>query len=165
MIDGFIQEHGKRLYGLCLTLCADPCDASDLYQDTWLRALKNLEKYDKSRPFEPWLTRICVNLYKNARRRFYRSPVYDGFSSTEQKDAALAAVRAPEAGDYAPLRAAIARLPEKLRLAVITFYFCDMGLKGTAAALGIPAGTVKSRLSKAKLLLKEALRDEDDLPF
>ena len=64
MIDQYIRQYGKRLYGLCLTLCADPFEAEDLYQETWLKALKNLSRYDPSREFEPWLTRICVNTYR-----------------------------------------------------------------------------------------------------
>ena len=63
MIDEYIRKHGKRLFGLCLTLCADYSEAEDLYQDTWLKVLKNIPKYDPQREFEPWLTKICVNTY------------------------------------------------------------------------------------------------------
>ena len=52
------------------------------------------------------------------------------------------------------------RLPEKLRVTVILFYFRDMDLAQTAKALGIPVGTVKSRLNHARKLLKEVLQDE-----
>ncbi len=40
MIDQYIRQYGKRLYGLCLSLCANPFEADDLYQDTWLRVMK-----------------------------------------------------------------------------------------------------------------------------
>ena len=63
MIDQYIHQYGKRLYGLCLTLCANTLEADDLYQDTWLQVVKNISRYDASRDFEPWLTKICVNLY------------------------------------------------------------------------------------------------------
>ena len=164
MIDQYIRQYGKRLYGLCLSLCANPFDADDLYQDTWLRVVKSISQYDPSRPFEAWLTRICVNTYRNALRRIARSPLLN-FQTNEEKDTRLQSVPAPENPDYGPLYEAVDGLPEKLRLAVILFYFEDMDTTATALALGIPEGTVKSRLSKARKRLKEVLGRETDLQF
>ena len=161
MIDQYIQRYGRRLYGLCRSLCPNRSDADDLYQETWLKVVKHISQYDPDRDFEPWLTRICVNTYRSALRRLARSPLLD-FSSGEDKDRVLNAVPAPEEQDYTPLYEAVGALPDKLRLAVALFYFQDMDLKSTAQALGIPAGTVKSRLNKARKLLKEALADETD---
>ena len=165
MIDQYIRQYGKRLYGLCLTLCANSFDADDLYQDTWLKAVKNISQYDESREFEPWLTRICVNTYRNRLRRIMKSPIFDAFSSEEEKTAVMESIAAPESEDYSRLHEAIDRLPEKLRITVILFYFRDMDIEQTAQALNIPPGTVKSRLSKARKLLKEVLSHETDLQF
>lgn len=163
MIDPYIRQYGKRLYGLCLTLCANAFDAEDLYQDTWLKAVKNIAQYDQSRAFEPWLTRICVNTYRNRLRRIVKSPIFDAFSSAEIKTAVMENIAAPEERDYARLHEEIDRLPEKLRIAVILFYFQDMDVVQTANVLNIPVGTVKSRLNKARKRLKEVLMDEADL--
>ena len=164
MIDQYIRKYGKRLYGLCLSLCANTFEADDLYRDTWLRVIKNISQYDQSREFEPWLTKICVNTYRNALRRISRSPLLN-FQSNEEKDAVLQSIPTPENPDYAPLYDAVDNLPEKLRLAVILFYFEEMDITATAQVLGIPDGTVKSRLSKARKLLKEVLGRETDLQF
>lgn len=164
MIDQYIRQYGKRLYGLCLSLCASTFEADDLYQDTWLRVIKSMSQYDPSREFEPWLTKICVNTYRNTLRRIARSPLLN-FRTNEEKDALLCAIPAPENPDYGALYEAIARLPEKLRVAVVLFYFQDMDTAATAKAIGIPEGTVKSRLSKARKLLKEVLGGETDLQF
>lgn len=164
MVDQYIRQYGKRLYGLCLSLCANTFEADDLYQDTWLRVMRSLPQYDPSRPFEPWLTKICVNTYRSALRRVAKSPLM-GFRTNEEKDALLCAVPAPEKADYASLYEAIARLPEKLRVTVILFYFQDMDTAAAARAMGIPEGTVKSRLHKARKRLKEALGGETDLRF
>ena len=72
---------------------------------------------------------------------------------------------APEKEDYAALYAAIDQLPEKLRLTVILFYFRDMDIASVSAVLGMPAGTVKSRLHKARNLLREVIGNETDLRF
>ena len=77
----------------------------------------------------------------------------------------LSSVPAPEEPDYSPLYEAVGKLPEKLRLAVILFYFRGEDLISTAHILKIPVGTVKSRLNKARKLLKEALTNEDGLGF
>lgn len=162
MIDRYIRQYGKRLYGLCLTLCGNPFDADDLYQDTWLKAMRNISQYDASKEFEPWLTKICVNTYRNTLRRIARSPLLRVHDSEDQ-DRILNEVPAPMNADYAPLYEAINRLPDKLRLAVILFYFEDMDIASTATALNIPPGTVKSRLNKARKQLKEVLNDETDI--
>lgn len=165
MIDQYIRQHGKRLYGLCMTLCANSFDADDLYQDTWMKVVKNYSQYDPTQPFEPWLTKICVNTYRNGLRRILKSPVFNGFESDEEKTAVLDNAPAPEKADYSDLHSAIEGLPDKLRLTVITFYFRDMDTDETAKILGVPPGTVKSRLNKARKLLKEALTDGSNIRF
>ena len=162
LIDQYIQQYGRRLYGLCCSLCSNRFDADDLYQETWLRVVKHISQYDPSRGFEPWLTRICVNTYRSTLRRLAKSPLLD-FSSGEDKDQLLDSIPAPEEKDYASLYEAVGRLPEKLRLAVILFYFQGEDLASAARILNIPVGTAKSRLNKARKLLKEALAGETDL--
>lgn len=163
VIDQYIEQFGQRLFGLCMTLCADRFSAEDLYQETWLRVCGNIGKYDPGRPFEPWLTGICVNLYRDGLRKRKIMRVFDGFATTEEKEQAINSVPAAQPEDNSDLRAAIDRLPEKLRVAVILHYFHDMKHEQTAAALGIPVGTVKSRLNQAKKLLREELRYEADI--
>lgn len=165
MIDQYIRNYGKRLYGLCTFLCANSYEAEDLYQETWLKVVKNISKYDSTKDFEPWLTTICVNTYRNTLRRIAKSPLFNTFTTTEEKEDILNSIPAPDGADYSDLYAAIDRLPEKLRLTVILFYFRDMDINTTAKVLGIPPGTVKSRLNKAKKSLKEVLADEADLQF
>jgi len=165
MIDQYIRDYGKRLYGLCTFLCANSYEAEDLYQETWLKVVKNISKYDSGKDFEPWLTTICVNTYRNTLRRITKSPLFNTFTTTDEKEELLNSIPAPEGKDYSSLHEAIDHLPEKLRLAVILFYFRDMDINTTAKVLGIPPGTVKSRLNKAKKLLKEVLADEADLQF
>ena len=156
-MDQYIRQYGRRLYGLCRSLCRNVQDADDLYQDTWLKALDKLDSYDPGLPFEPWITRICVNTYRNVLRRLARSPVRPMEEGEE--------FPAPDSPDYAPLYEAVHGLPEKLRVTVVLYYFRDMDTAGTAEVLGVPQGTVKSRLSKARKLLKEVLEDASGSSF
>lgn len=164
MLDPYIQQYGRRLYGLCRTLCPNPFDADDLYQETWLKAFRHFSQYDPARPFEPWLTQICVNTYRSVLRRAARSPILP-FRTTQEQEEVLRSVPAPESADYSDLHRAVDALPEKLRLTVILFYFRDMDIASTVAVLRIPPGTVKSRLNKARNKLKEVLEHESDLSF
>ena len=163
MINQYIYQYGKRLYGLCLTLCANTFDAEDLYQETWLKVVKNISQYDVTQPFEPWLTQICVNTYRNTLRRIMRSPIFNSFATEEEKSNVMEGIAAPEPSDYSDLHDAINTLPEKLRITVILFYFQDMDIASVGKTLGIPQGTVKSRLNKARNILKEVLTDETDI--
>ena len=165
MIDQYIRDYGKRLYGLCTFLCANSYEAEDLYQETWLKVVKNFSKYNPDLDFEPWLTTICVNTYRSLLRRIAKSPVFNTFSTTEEKEEILNSIPAPEGHDYSDLYTSIEQLPEKLRLTVLLYYFRDMDIDSVAKVLGIPPGTVKSRLNKARKLLKEVLTDDTDIPF
>ena len=163
MIDQLIERHGRRLYGLCRTLCTSPSDADDLYQETWLKVCAKFELYNASSAFEGWLTRICVNTYRDILRKKSRSMVFDNFTSQEIKDAVMENVTIEVKEDYSDLHEAVQKLPDKLRLTIILYYFKDLDIRQTAEALHIPVGTVKSRLNKAKKLLKEMIQDEVEL--
>ena len=165
MINEYITLYGKRLYGLCVKLCGNTVDADDLYQETWLKAYEKLTQYDTARSFEGWITGICVNTYRDLLRKRKRSPVFDNFSTTEEKDTQMANVAADKATDYSDLHTAIDRLPEKMRTAVILHYFHGFDEKKTADALKVPIGTVKSRLHQATKKLRKELADEPDLQF
>jgi RNA polymerase sigma-70 factor (ECF subfamily) len=163
MIDHYIEKHGRRLYGLCRTLCTNPSDADDIYQETWLKACAKIDQYDKANEFEPWITRICVNTYRDQLRKKARSLIFDGFKSQEAKDSVMENVSEAENQDFSDIHVAVRRLPEKLRTTVILYYFQDLNIGETAKALRIPSGTVKSRLSKAKKMLKEMMSDEVEI--
>lgn len=160
MLDAYIAAHGKRLYGLCLTLCKSKDAADDLYQETWLKVLMKFEHYDKERPFENYLTKICVNTYRDMLRKAKLSSSEISFKTNEEKDFAVLSAAEKEKEDYSSLYFAIDALPEKLRMTVILFYFCGLDEKKTAQSLGIPPGTVKSRLNKARKALRKELEDE-----
>ncbi len=163
MVDKLIEQHGRRLYGLCRTLCANPVDADDLYQETWLKVIRKMDLYNSSYEFEGWLTRICVNIYRDNWRRKRIGLFFDGFATQEIKDAVMENVAATDKPDDHEPQDAVNQLPEKLRITVLLYYFRDMDINQTAHALGIPPGTVKSRLNTAKKMLKEMLKNEIEL--
>ena len=151
MFDEYIGLYGARLYALCLRLCRYGADAQDLYQETWLRAWRARARYDTSRPFDAWLSRICVNAWRDQLRRQKLAQMLHA------RDAQCPAVNAQE--DYSDVREAVDRLAEPLRLTVLLYYFTACSVEETAHALGVRTGTVKSRLSRARALLREELKE------
>lgn len=158
MLDEQIEIYGARLYALCLRLCRDRFDADDLYQDTWYKAMRAYRKYDPARPFGAWLTAICVNVYRDQYRRRKLAEVL-GFGG-EDRPAFWENVAAPPDDPYPEVREAVDALPEPLRLAVVLYYFEDCDIAQTARLLGVPEGTVKSRLARARARLKGVLEDD-----
>lgn len=163
VLNTYIEKYGRRLYGLCRTLCTSPEDAEDLYQETWLKVYRKIHLYNPDFEFEGWLTRICVNTYKDQYRKKKLSLLFDYFGTQEEKDLILSSAPEKEPEDHSDLHAAVDTLPEKIRITVVLYYFQEMSLSDTAKALSIPEGTVKSRLSKARTLLKEKMTHEYEL--
>lgn len=155
MLDALIESQGPRLFGLCRKLCAGRADAEDLYQETLLRALQKQDKLAGVENPGGYLARICLNLYRDGLRRKKLLT----FLSL-QEDNPLPAAPAPEWDETAMVRQAVDGLPEPYRQAVLLYYFCDQSIEEAARALGVRPGTVKSRLSRGRELLKEVLRDE-----
>lgn len=149
----------ERLSRLCINLCRDYHDASDLYQDTCLRAFKYFKSYDGSMEFEKWIFRICVNTYKSTLRKFYsHRPV--AFGNAEEHDQFFSMIPQEDNipnEEYETLLEVIDKLPDKYRTVILLRYFNDHSEKDAAQILGIPEGTVKSRLNKAKQLIRKEM--------
>ncbi len=129
-------------------------DVDDLYQETWLHAVRGARGFDPRRRFSTWLFQIAVNLCRDAHRRAGAEPV-------PPDDRRLTGVPGPDDGRDAALDAQrlLAALPEAQRSAVVLRYYHDMPEAEIAAVLGCPAGTVKSRLHQAVARLAALVRD------
>lgn len=160
--DSLINLYSTALTGFCISLCSSISDAEDLFQDTWLKAMKNYKKYDSSKPFEKWLFTICINTYKDKLKLFYNKRK-KSFINEEEKNAFLNSLpdkKAENENLYLELRVAVSTLPKKLKVVLVLFYYKDYSIKEISGVLNIPEGTVKSRLKKAKTELKRRLNDE-----
>lgn len=160
MLDALIQSQGPRLFSLCCRLCRSRGEAEDLYQETLLRGLEQRERLLAAENPGAYLTRICVNLYRDwARRKRLLS-----FISVEQEQPVslqrqLSTAGPEESLEQSLVRQAVDTLPEPYRQTVLLYYFCDQSIQQAAAALGVRPGTVKSRLGRGREMLKEVLKD------
>lgn len=152
------REHGRFLYNVAFRLTGDDQDARDLVQEALLRVRRGLERYEPG-SLEGWLARIVTNVFLDEVRRKRRRPTQalpDNPDlvvppSMPADDAAAAAGLSDE------IQAALASLPEEFRVPVVLCDVADRSYEEIAATLGVPVGTVRSRLHRGRRMLRAAL--------
>ena len=152
-----LDEHGGKLSRFCYSLCKNEHDADDLFQDTCVRLLSSKTALDPGEGALRYAYKTCLNAYRsvyNARRRRAERE----FAVDRDEYFANIAAPAGEKSEYNALYSALDSLPFKYRTVIVLSYFRELTNDETAAILGVPPGTVKSRLHKAKQLLKKELQ-------
>jgi RNA polymerase sigma-70 factor (ECF subfamily) len=147
-----IQRHGQRLHRF-LTRRGDAARADDLFQETWLRVVRGRASFDPARRFSSWLFQIANNLCRDlARRRAVEVRELHGLQA--RAGAAADAGRSGSAELKLDVRRRLGALPERLREVLVLRYFEGMAEAEIASVVGVPAGTVKSRLHAAVKALR-----------
>ncbi|MCG8460730.1 MAG: sigma-70 family RNA polymerase sigma factor [Holophagales bacterium] len=162
-----VERHMRRAYRVALGLVGRPEDAMDLSQDAFVRAFRARATLDPERPFYPWyyqiLRRLCFNFLRDRKNRGAK---LDGMTPWLVADAGHRATREHphEEARRAELRrrlaAAVETLPAGEREVLVLREYDDLRYREIAALLGIPEGTVMSRLYKARRRLAALLEDE-----
>ena len=141
----------SRLYRTAYLYLGNEADALEAVDEAVYQALRALKKLRSPEFFESWLTRILINeCHKELRRR-------NRFVSNTVECERVA----PDDYDHLPLKEAILRLPDDLRVVVILRYFSGYTQAETAKVLEIPQGTVATRQRRALQLLRLELREEE----
>lgn len=159
--DRYIALYSADLTRLCLSLCGNIHDADDLFQETWLKAMKGYHRYNTEKPFDKWLFSICANTYKDSLRLSFNRRRFE-FSSDEEKEGFLSSIpdESGKTEEYLELYDAMEKLPKKQRVTLSLFYFKDFSVKEIAEILSVPENTVSSRLKAAKKNLRRWLNDD-----
>ena len=142
----------QRLYRTACLYLGSEDDALEAVDEAVFQALRALKKLRQPEYFETWLTRILINECHKELRRRKRLAGEDAIPETA----------GPDAYDALPLKEAVRRLPEELRLVVILRFFAGYTQAETAAALEIPQGTVATRQRRALELLRLELGEEEN---
>ena len=143
-------------------LVAPEADAADAVQDAFLKAYAALDRFRDGAPLRPWLLRIVANEARNRRRSAdRREGLALRVSVVEARDATAASPEVEVLADESRgmLHAAIGHLRDEEREVIGARYFLGLSEAETAEALEIPAGTVKSRTSRALDRLRVALAE------
>ncbi len=147
-----MRTHQDRVFGVCLRILADRETALDATQDTFLTALRKAHQFQGNSAVGTWLYRIAVNTCYDILRRTKRRPTeslpdYLDFVDPAAEDAVASAAHRHE------ILTALNNLPPEFRAAVVLSDIEGMALPDVALALGIPVGTVKSRVFRGRRLL------------
>jgi len=154
------DRHRHLVYRTALAITCDPDMAADLHQEVFLRLHRFAERIDPSRPLQPWLYRMTVNLSYTWIKRKSRWIRYINEMTecivTERRPASPHTI-AERDESWRWVRQAILALPVQQRMVVVLYYINDLSLKEISEILEIPIGTVKSRLHYARRVLKKKL--------
>lgn len=148
------QEALFRLVYLVLGPSLNAADAEDVTQEAFVRAYLNLDKFDDNRPLRPWLLGIAANLARNRRRSAGRYWAAIKRWWQENEGAAVVSPEHEQRSEARDLWEAVQRLSHRAQEVIYLFYFMELSEAETAQVLSIPAGTVKSRLHRARQQLR-----------
>lgn len=164
-----VERLMNRLYGTAIRLTRNRADAEDLVAEALSKAWANLERLEDRQSFEKWIFRILVNSFISDRRRRREKPAADMPEAGEEGETASLFDRLhqpfllwwgnPEQKLLDKLlrediEQAVDALPEAFRVAVVLVEIQGLSYAGAAEALGVPVGTVRSRLARGRALLQ-----------
>jgi RNA polymerase sigma-70 factor (ECF subfamily) len=162
----------RRIYGICYRFIGSASEAEDLTQDVFIKVFRNLDSFDPARGgFNTWLTTLTRNMLVDNYRRARMDRVTDSLNETmgDEDDGPSKLDRLADSGRSqeqhvaglelrAQIQEALKRVSPELREAVILRDLEDMDYKDIAEVLGVPQGTVKSRISRGRCELAKLLK-------
>jgi RNA polymerase sigma-70 factor, ECF subfamily len=155
-LEALFRHHWPRAYRAAYLVVRDSAAAEDIAQEAFLAAVRRLDRFDRRRPFGPWLHRIVVNRAIDwSRSRALRRESGDVWLDL------VAAPAAPETEHAQPLATALADLSPEHRAVIVMRHLLDYTPGEIAKALGLPRGTVNSRLRRGLDELAGKLGEED----
>lgn len=151
-----VSRYAPGLYRLGVSMLGNTTDAEDVVQETFAAALRGIDRFEGRSSIRTWLTGILVNQVARCRRRHARK----GAASLELMDRPPPVADPAEATDRRiDLLSIVDRLPPEQRDVILLREFEQLDYREIAELLGVPAGTVDSRLYRARQALKELLKD------
>jgi RNA polymerase sigma-70 factor (ECF subfamily) len=156
-----VEQFRGQVFGLCYRMLGQRQDAEDAAQETFVRVLKNLHRWDQARDFEPWLLAIAGNRCRTALAARRRRPVAE---PTVELVADDAPDERPGQQLAEELRLAMDGLRDDYKQAFLLFHEHELSYAKIAEAMGIPLGTVKTWVHRARRELIDALRLRGAIP-
>ena len=152
------RDYGRFLYTVAYRLAGNDDDAQDLVQEALIRVRRGLERYEPG-SLEGWLARIVTNVFLDEVRRKRRRPTSALPDDPEWVLPPSPAVDEVSTGLSDDIQAALATLPEEFRVPVVLCDVADQSYEQIARALGVPVGTVRSRIHRGRRMLRSLLTE------
>jgi RNA polymerase sigma-70 factor (ECF subfamily) len=157
-----VERHERRVYNLALRMTGREEDARDATQDAFLTALRRLSSFRGDAAFTTWLHRVTVNACYDLLRKRGRGPVLERLGEHPPEP--------PPVPDHAPdvelsidVRRALLQIPDDYRAVMLLHDVHDLPYEEVASIVGVPVGTVKSRLHRGRVALARLMGIPPDL--
>lgn len=165
-LEVLLRRHHDRIAALCRRLCGNPADGADATQEALLAIVRGLPRFDRRAAFSTWAYRVATNACLDELRRRSRRPVPG--AEDVMIDEGSARGGRPDTGEVVVSRleidGALATLSPEHRAAVVLRDLCTLDYAEIAEVLGIPPGTVRSRIARGRAALAEALAGNPAAP-
>lgn len=160
-MEQLLREFAPRIHRLCRRICLDPHDADDAAQEALIAVVRGIGRFDGRSSLSTWVHRVSTNACLDELRRRKRRPVpsedrveHESPAAPEAEDPELSALRSETRGELAD---ALGELPEEFRLPVVLRDVADLEYSEISEVLGIPVGTVRSRIARGRGKLADRL--------
>jgi RNA polymerase sigma-70 factor (ECF subfamily) len=155
-LDQLLRRHHERVYAVCRRMAGNDADALDATQEALIAIVRGLPRFDGRAAFSTWCYRVATNACLDELRRRKRRPD-PGLPEVEHAPLGAAPGLGETVSDRLDIDAALAALPEDYRAAVVLRDQLGLDYAEIAEVLGIPAGTVRSRISRGRAALARTL--------
>jgi len=172
-LDQLVARHQARAYQYAFRLTRSQDEAADVVADAFVRVFKAIDGFKGDSAFSTWLHRIVTNCYLDRRKKANSRPAVSldqelalGESEVERQFADPDMTphdRAVQSQKESKIQEALKRLPEWQRAIVVMYHVDGLAYEEIAEILDLPMGTVKSRLNRARLALRDELAAEQEL--
>jgi RNA polymerase sigma-70 factor (ECF subfamily) len=159
-LEHLLDRHADRIHALCRRIIPHREDALDATQEAMIAVVRGIRRFDGRSAFTTWLYRVATNAALDELRRKQRRPVP---ADLPDRPAPVAPIDS-QVEARIDIDAALARVPEEFRVAVVLRDLCDLDYAEIATVLDLPAGTVRSRISRGRAALAEVLGNPGPAP-
>lgn len=150
-VDMLVQRYHQNLYAVAYSVCSNREDAEEAAQDTFIQYHISKKEFDSEEHIRAWLIRVTINKAKNAAKSFRRR----NRTSLEDQLTTLSF----ESEEASQVFEAVMQLAPKYRIVVHLFYYEDYSVREIAEILKISEANVKTRLSRARAMLRDTLKE------
>ena len=147
-----VQKYKNALFAAAFSVCKNPQDAEDAVQEAFIEYHRRQKEFESEEHIKAWLLRVAINKARDISRSLFRKrsvPLEDYMETL-----------AFESPEDAGLFETVMALPEKYRVVLHLFYYEDCSVKEIAALLSLREGSVKTRLSRGRAMLREILKED-----
>lgn len=148
-----MREHADMVLRLAVAQTGNKADAEDVFQEVFIRLVRSIDKIENEDHLRHWLIRVTINRCKSLFSKAAKKKEVLVERLPEKEEASFADVTDTPATD------ALQHLPEKYRATLHLFYFEDFSINDIARILEVSEGTIKSQLSRGRVMLRESLEE------